>query len=295
MHLPSNFESLLRLGAGTILWAISGILTGALFINFARSDPVKQSVLLCLAIGLEGAKLLTWRMGGRYRILAIALIALSVFASLGAALETVEATRTSSNTAKIVPTAPDTTDIDQHIKILLARLEALPPDYRSAANDINQEIGILREQRSTSIAQWNQTSVIQQKKAAPRTMFDMIAQALGLPVDGVMLVTLLFMAACLEVSALVLAGTAQTHSCPVEPSIAGTNTTQPTVSSEEFLAAASEGSPLPLLHGRETTARRLGIGSYAAKQHVRRLVKMGLIKVQGKRLTLVYPPQEENT
>ena len=43
---------------------------------------------------------------------------------------------------------------------------------------------------------------------------------------------------------------------------------------------------LSFIHGRETTAKRLGIESYEAKVHLKKLIKTGQVKVAGKRLAL---------
>jgi hypothetical protein len=61
------------------------------------------------------------------------------------------------------------------------------------------------------------------------------------------------------------------------------------VSPQRFLEAAKEGAPLPVLHGRDTTARKLGISSYEAKKLIAILKDSGTIIAMGKRLVLCGP------
>jgi hypothetical protein len=45
-------------------------------------------------------------------------------------------------------------------------------------------------------------------------------------------------------------------------------------------------APLPVLHGRDTTARKLGISGYEAKKLVNKLRADKVIRVVGKRMVL---------
>jgi hypothetical protein len=55
---------------------------------------------------------------------------------------------------------------------------------------------------------------------------------------------------------------------------------------ETFLKAAKEGADLPFLHGRDTTAKKLGISYAEAKRLVVKLIEDGRVVVEGKRLRL---------
>ena len=55
---------------------------------------------------------------------------------------------------------------------------------------------------------------------------------------------------------------------------------------EDFLEAAKDGADLPYLHGRDKTAKRLGISYAEAKRLVGMLIKDGRVVVEGKRLCL---------
>jgi hypothetical protein len=58
------------------------------------------------------------------------------------------------------------------------------------------------------------------------------------------------------------------------------------IDSQRFLDAAKYGSDLPFLHGRDKTAKMLGITCADGKRMVARLIDTGLIEVCGKRLKL---------
>ncbi len=88
-------ETVLRLVCGGILWGISSLLTAGLFLTLAGDDQFRKLILFLLAVGLEGAKILSWRMGRGTRILSVSLIILSALGSLGASLETVQSYRQS--------------------------------------------------------------------------------------------------------------------------------------------------------------------------------------------------------
>jgi len=58
------------------------------------------------------------------------------------------------------------------------------------------------------------------------------------------------------------------------------------ITPEDFLEAAQDGSDLPYLHGRDTTAERLGISYAEAKRLVGKLIEDGRVVVEGKRLRI---------
>ena len=60
----------------------------------------------------------------------------------------------------------------------------------------------------------------------------------------------------------------------------------PPIAPEDFLEAAKDGANLPFLHGRDTTAEKLGISYAEAKRLVGKLIEDGRVVVEGKRLRL---------
>jgi hypothetical protein len=271
-------EAVFRTACGSVLWAISGLLTAGLFLGLAEGDLGKQFVLLVLAVGLEGAKILTWRMGKGYRVLAGSLIVLSALGSFGAALETVDQYRNTQSPGEIAATEDQqkaVQQVDRQMGILSARLEKLPPDFVSAAKDLTQELDRLRKDRSDAMTGSPQRVA---KPSHQQTMFDLMARVFGVPVETFLLVLLLFLAVNLEAAALVLAG----HWTPR----ASGATSEFSVTPQQFLEAAMDEAPLPVLHGRDTTARKLGISGYEAKKLVNKLRADKVIRVVGKRMVL---------
>ena len=275
-------ETVLRLVCGGILWGISSLLTASLFLTLAGNDPLRQAILLLLAVGLEGAKILSWRMGTKERVLSVSLIVLSGLGSLGAALQTVQTYRQSHSLVQHQQSPmearvlQDLNDLDRQQTILLDRLERLPPDFITATKDLNGELERLRVKRSELSVQLSQSEDQSSSTASPASVFDLMAQVLGLPTETLMLILLLFLAVNLEVAALVLAG----HVEEPKPDSALA------VSAEAFLEAAMKGAPLPVLHGRDATAQKLGISFYEAKKIVAFLKAEGTNRAVGKRLVL---------
>src|SRR5208282_5764615 len=139
-----HIESSLRLFFGFLLWAVSATLTFVLLLSLGDGS-VSKVLLGIVAISLEGAKILSWRKGGAYRIYAITLIMLSGIASLGASLQVVEKSKdsflavsreaTRSSPAYIAKEG-ELRSIDAEIETLVSRLQALPPDYMTATGRV---------------------------------------------------------------------------------------------------------------------------------------------------------------
>ena len=297
-------EPKLRVGVGIVLWGISGILTAGLFLDLAGDDVPRRIVMICLALGLEGAKVLTWRMGKGYRILAVSLIVLSMLASFDAAIQTVVTARNSGDRQALDSVRKDQfyldrqrqiASVDRQIEALVSKLEAMPPEFATASRQLSTEIQNLRQSRQSLDGELHGLTKSSQPSESSSGMFDLIGVTLQIPRDTVMLIVLLFLAVNLEVAALVLAGK-YPGPVPIPPrpirvsqpvaTVPTNGLTLPVLSLSEFLITAAEGSDLPFLHGRETTARKLGLGSYRAKKAVRQLQAKGIIKPQGKRLSL---------
>jgi hypothetical protein len=135
-------------------------------------------------------------------------------------------------------------------------------------------------------------------------MVVLLGRTLGLRPEILLLVLLLFVSASIEVGALLL--TAPSHADwtiakkDIKPSIGTTAigdmsldegpclspSYAPPITPDDFLEAAKQGANLPYLHGRDTTAEKLGISYAEAKRLVGRLIDGGRIVVEGKRLRL---------
>jgi hypothetical protein len=310
-----KIEPYLRLTTGIILWTVSALLTASLFITIAGSDIFKRIIMLFLAIGLEGAKIISWRMGGKVRIFSICLIVLSLFASFGAALQTVEGSRIAESHVSFTKQKSDPSyiafqdelkSIDTEIAILNERLQATPIEYVNTAKGLLASISDLRDRRNGIIE--GMTGIVSNETEISNnsSMFYLISKTLGQPKDRVLLVLLLFLACCIEVGALVLTTAPRnvykgdikpfsSNTTLDEGRMASTTSYIRPIGNEEFLKAALEGSDYPFLCGRDRTAEKLGISSFDAKRFVKELIQEGRIIVEGKRLKVVEFPAPKLT
>lgn len=312
MHVaqrPSHREVLVRFAVGLVLWACSAYFTVSLFLAMAGQNRVSEVFMTILALELEGTKILTWRMGGRARYLAWALLSLSIVASLGAALRTVKEAESSFHAASTdgIKTsriyeelATDEATIDREIALDLDRLMELPPEYTTAAAHLSLRVAALRDRRAAVAQQLASLETHARSAYDEGNLFVLLGKELGLSPETVLLVILLFLSLCIEVGALVLTspslevghgptGQDQAHAS----SLPGRTSQDCPDHAEAFLVAAMDGADLPYLHGRDTTARKLGISSYEAKRLVRTLCTQGRIIAQGKRLRLATTKPEE--
>jgi hypothetical protein len=303
LQTPARFEVLARYAVGFLLWACSAYLTVFLFLSMAGPRLGARLFMIVLALAIESTKLLTWRMGHTARYLAYALIALSAVASFGAALKTVQGAQSSfliSSTKEVKASreyeglAQEQVTIDREIALSLDRFEKLPPEYTTAATRLSGTLVVLRDRRATIEGKLTVLESQARLSYDEENLFVLMGRALGLAPEMVLLVLLLFLSASIEAGALVLTAPLNRREarCPEDKgrgqiNVPGNRTSQAhPIGKEEFLKAASEGADLPYLHGRDATARRLGISSYEAKRFVRALCAEGRIIAEGKRLRL---------
>lgn len=209
------FELKLRLACGAFLWALSTALTIGLFLALAGDNMPRRIVMVALALGLEGAKVLTFRMGKGYRVISVSLIAISVLASFGSALiviETNEATSHQASTAEArISEAYQSAKIeletlDHQINVDIERLKNLPPNYISASRELSAQIEGLRDKRFEVQKALLRPETIPTSTIAPVSMFGLIAKASGIPESESLLTLaiLMFLAVILEVSIIAL-------------------------------------------------------------------------------------------
>jgi len=310
---PSSLESNLRLFFGFLLWAVSATLTCVLLLSLGDSSIVSKVLLGVVAVALEGSKILAWRKGGPSRVYAVALIILSGIASLGTSLQVVEKSKDSFLSPMPQDHFPSPSylakegelkSIDAEISTITSRIQSLPADYTSAATKLILYLSTLRDRKQEIIMSLANVEASVGGSHGNRTMIALLSGTLGLRPETLLLVLLLFVSASIEVGALlltvpghedeqvedtavrlprmpaVLRSTSPGRS--LRPSSSHTSTITP----EAFLKAAKEGADLPFLHGRDTTAEKLGISYAEAKRLVVRLTEDGRVVVEGKRLRL---------
>jgi hypothetical protein len=310
---PSSLESNLRLFFGFLLWAVSATLTFVLLLSLGDGS-VSKILLGVVAVALEGSKILTWREGGPSRIYAVALIILSGIASLGASLQVVEKSKGSflAISREEFHSAPaylakvgELASIDTEIAALVSRLKTLPPDYTTAAAQTESSLFALRDRKQgilDSLATGDEPVGAIHDDG---NMIALLGRTIGLRPEILLLVLLLFVSASIEVGALLLTipdhEAQKTVGKAIEPStksdpIGDTSfesspllspSYTPPITPDDFLEAAKDGSDLPFLRGRDTTAEKLGISYAEAKRLIGKLIEDGRVVVEGKRLRLV--------
>jgi hypothetical protein len=309
---PTSLESNLRLFFGFLLWAVSATLTFVLLLSLGDGS-VSKVLLGVVAVALEGAKILAWRKGGTYRIYAACLIVLSAIASLGASLQVVEKSKgaflaisreaTRSSPAYLADEV-ELASIDTEISALVSRLKALPPDYMTAAAQTESSLAVLRDRKQGILDSLTANEPVGASHD-DGAMIALLGRMIGLRPEVLLLVLLLFVSASIEVGALLLTVPDREGLCraqkAVEPSadsppmedtpVNATPILSPSyafpITPEDFLEAAKDGADLPFLHGRDTTAEKLGISYAEAKRLVAKLIEDGRVVVEGKRLRRV--------
>lgn len=314
-------ESSIRLFFGLLLWGVSATLTLVLLISLGDGTVFSKVLLGIVAIALEGAKILSWRKGGAYRVYAVALIVLSGIASLGASLQVVEKSSQTllAISAEDLHLSPEyraqeseLTSIDTEIATLVDRIRSLPPDYTTATLKTESYLSALRDRRQALVSSIARNDEAVGASHQDGSMVALLGRTLGIRPDLLILILLLFVSAAIEVGALLLTvpdqGVSETgeasRSRPVSTAIAANaSASRPNlpkasygdpITPDAFLKAAMEGADLPFLNGRDRTAERLGITYADAKRLVGKLIEDGKIVVEGKRLRLIQTPRSEN-
>ena len=230
----SKLEIYLRLSTGIFLWLISTTLTVALFMALAGDNIPRQIVMIGTAIGLESAKLLSFRMGKGFRIISLCLIAISILESFGSALFIVESNQAilakanqidvrNTDTYKINLTEVES--LDSQISILVNRLKSIPDTYITASKDLNVQIETLRSQKSETLKSlFDIKPKVDSSIESPITMFALFSKITTVNENLIILVILMSLSILLDFSIIALT---QNHSTSVEYPI---ETFQPKVS-----------------------------------------------------------------
>ena len=170
--------------------------------------------MVALGLGLETAKVLTFRMGKGYRAIALALLSISILASIGSALIVIDADRTALNDAELASlqgsehyhlALAGINAIDQEITVLVGRQEALPTTYVTASRDIGSRLAALHQSRSVALAALgSSTTNADRPPEGHLAMFVVLSRVLGIQEDLFLLLVLGALAVLLEASILAL-------------------------------------------------------------------------------------------
>ena len=312
MFNKSQFNRLVPTGISFLLWTISGVLTVSLFLDLAGTNLFKIILAILWAGGLEASKVITWRWGGRFRILSLALMGVTLFSALGIALTTVETTKADKRTTAIqssvyyVEESQTIAGLQSQIADDLHRLKALPPDWVTVASSIRADLAKLRSQlvhSQAQLASFTSAPVIE-----AQTPFSLLASSLHLDRKLLEILVIFILAILTEASAATLSGHRpkphpksgqdqdacpdQNLVCPRDqdatPNLTQTlgetpnqvlNTTQTLgVTPEVYLKAALDHPNTPRLLGRLEVAKRLGITEAQARSLLEELIKSGRVQ-----------------
>lgn len=252
-------ETIAQQGFGALLWFLSAALSASLFLSFSLGDPVRRVVLVLLALALEGAKVLCWRLGGFARPLAVLLILLSIFASVGSSLQTLALLEEHREPYQVEEDRilQQRRELDQQIQELQTRIEQLPSTWVTWYRTLSSDLAQLRLERSALEVQ----KVVPEGTFYTRSgIFDQLARYMGLPQRTLELIVLLVMALCLEWAALTLSVSITTP----QPSKSLQTTKHgafkpvtPAISEEEYLKMMVELADGPYLGGRDRVGKAL--------------------------------------
>jgi len=268
------------LGLGLLLWGTSAILTFVLFFWLAGEAWWAKAVAGSWAIGLEGTKILSWRFGGRYRLLAVCLVGLTLFSAWGLAVSSVEGQldHRDQTIQRIDEQHRDTRrsvdSLNRQLETLVARLDRLPPEYVSAAERLNQEIRSIRELLRQEVIHESDPSV---HAAGPPgdDPFTILAAAIGWSRGTVVVLVLLIVAGLTEISALTMAGYRPPQG--VSESMVAPQPSAPP-SPDDYLRAALDHPKAPRLLGRLEVAKRLGLNENQARVLLQQLIDTGRVR-----------------
>ncbi len=272
--------------AGT-LWGISGTMTVALFIELAGSSPVALWAGVFWAGALEATKIRTWLQGGLYRILSVLLVGLTLFSALGMALWSISLSdelRSQNLLSRDPAHLQDLKTLDQldrQMHLLEARFAQLPPDFTTAARNLTEAMGVLRQSQN-DIRRDLDTIRNRSLQGSDSGPLGRVASFLGLNRQGLQTVVVLIVAVLTEVSVLVMASLRKHPGrCRTERESPQQSRRLP-IQADDYLSAALDHPGRPRLLGRRTVAHLLDLTETQAKDHLRQLLQEGRIRREGK-------------
>jgi hypothetical protein len=196
---------------GVLLWGASAAISIFFFYRIANNSIQEEILAGILAVGFEIAKIALWQQGGFRRALSIPFILLSLFASMLAVLGVVDSYRNEIATTRI-ETSLHYESIDfrraqlqSQIRILTNRLEEMPRDWPTRAGQISTEISELRlELANLEVAILSDKDRQVSKEASVSDVFYVAATYINIPVESLLLVSLLLIAVLTEIGAIAL-------------------------------------------------------------------------------------------
>ena len=311
-------EKTIRTIAGVGLFAVDATLGLAFYLSLG-TGWIAWIIGAVLLVGTEGAKVLTWRLGGAYRILSVALALITLTSITGSVYSTIQAKVATSETARLQSlygsseyqaVHGEVEMLTTQEKTLLARLEGLPADYVSAGARVIDEVASVRAQKAQAVSLISSMEQSAKEGAtidAP-TIFTALGKLAGRPESDTRLFLVILLAVLVESSAFALIPKAlpepnatgervRQNASPVpirhvpttevvvksaQDVAPRTAVSQPNVDASQYLKEALNHSRAPYLKGRGLVASRLSLTDRQARNLLSELLSAGLVVRDGK-------------
>jgi len=308
-------EKNIRTIAGIGLFAVDATLGLAFYLSMG-TGWIAWIIGAVLLVGTEGAKVLTWRLGGAYRILSVALALITLTSITGSVYSTIQAKVATSETGRLQSLYGSSEYQAVHGEVemlttqettLLARLEGLPVDYVSACGKVIDEVASIRSQKAEAVSL---ISTMEQRAKdgattdAP-TIFTALGKLVGKTESDTRLFLIILLAVLVESSAFALipkavpelkdTGEPVRQTVPIVPvptakvvvkkaqDVApGTAVPQPNVDASQYLKEALNHPRAPYLKGRGLVSSRLSLTDRQARNLLSELLSEGIVVRDGK-------------
>jgi hypothetical protein len=311
-------EKTIRTIAGVGLFAVDATLGLAFYLSLG-TGWIAWIIGAVLLVGTEGAKVLTWRLGGAYRILSVALALITLTSITGSVYSTIQAKVATSETARLQSLYGSSEYQAVHgevemlmtqEKTLLARLERLPADYVSAGAKVIDEVASIRSQKAEAvslISSMEQRAKDGATTDAP-TIFTALGKLVGRSESDTRLFLIILLAVLVESSAFALIPKAlpqlkvtdervRQNASPVpirhvptaevvvkkdQDVASGRMVSLSTPDAHRYLTEALNHPRAPYLKGRGFVATKLGLTDREARSLLSELLRGGRVVRDGK-------------
>jgi len=207
-------EKNIRTIAAVGLFAVDATLGLAFYLSMG-TGWIAWIIGAVLLVGTEGAKVLTWRLGGAYRILSVALALITLTSITGSVYSTIQAKVATSETARLqsLYASSEYQAVQGEVEMLttqeetlLARMGGLPADYVSAGAKVIDEVASVRAQKAQAvslISSMEQSAKVGATTDAP-TIFTALGKLFGRSESDTRLFLIILLAVLVESSAFAL-------------------------------------------------------------------------------------------
>lgn len=317
-----KYEAYLIIGTGIVLWITSAIMGASLYVVYAGTTTFGLIIAGVLAMALELTKVLSWRRGGWYRVIAIILSMLTITTVIGTSMMTIQARNDLSDTSRFVALRSSVA-YREHLSqlealkaqqtALVAKLAALPPEYVTATTRLSDQLGVIGSEikLATDSLTTLEASITSTPGQDAPTLFTAISRLTGVDESNIEIIGLAFLAVMIEVAAFSLIGSSgsdhrgtgmptgdndrsiirtKRQTSVLMASQSGTGVTQSSAlpspptdpTADDYLRIATDHANKPILLGRSHVMARLGIKDRQARSMLQELLDTGKVRRQSK-------------